>query len=422
MNTPILHSDLNGFFASVECFLDPSIRHLPVAVGGDADARHGIVLAKNDIAKKYKIQTGEALWQARQKCPQLHFVKPHFQRYLDFSKAAQQIYLDYSDKVESFGIDECWLDVSSSALVYNDAAEIAEIIRKRIHAELGITCSIGVSWNKVFAKLGSDIKKPNAVTVITPENYREIVWPLPVEDLFYVGPATRKKLKDFGVYTIGALAQLDLNFIRNRLGKHGELIWHYANGLDRTPVRSLDWRTAIKGVGNSTTTPYDLTTNDDVKRIFYMLADSVAHRLRKHGLKGKLVQIWIRSNDLQGFERQTPLESPTCLTNEIADAAFKLFLPNYDWSKPIRSLGIRAANLSDVHSDRQYDLFDHEQRRERLEQLEHCVDGLRARFGSGIVTRALLIKEKTKLAANAGQPTFMHSVELSQADQLNTGK
>ncbi len=402
--------------------LDPSIRHLPVAVGGDAEARHGIILAKNDIAKRFKIQTGEALWQARQKCPQLHFVKPSYQRYVDFSKAAQQVYLDFSDKVESYGIDECWLDVSGSALLHKDGDEVAHIIRGRIESELGITCSIGVSWNKVFAKLGSDMKKPNAVTVITKDNYRDKVWPLPVEDLFYVGPATKKKLNNFAVYSIGDLARLDLKFIQKALGKHGDLIWHYANGIDESSVHSLDWRTAIKGIGNSTTTPYDLTDNDDVKRIFYMLAESVSRRLRKNALKAKVVQIWIRSNDLSGFERQTQLDKPSCLTGELAEASIKLFLPNYNWYKPIRSLGIRATNLSAIFGDRQYDLFDNEQKRERWEKLESCVDGLKERFGSKIVTRALLVKEPTKIRANEGAPSFANSIVMSEADVLELRK
>lgn len=422
MNTPILHCDLNGFFAAVECMLDPSIGHLPVVVGGDAEARHGIVLAKNEVARKYKIQTGEALCQARKKCPQMHFVKPEFQHYLSFSKAAQAIYLDYADKVESFGIDECWLDVSSSALFHKDGEEIAQIIRKRVEKELGITCSIGVSWNKAFAKLGSDMKKPNAVTVITRENYQNCVWCLPVDKLLYVGSATKNKLVQMGVHTIGALAQLDLKFVRLMLGKHGELVWRYANGLDDSPVHSLDWRSTIKGVGNSTTTPYDLTSNTDVKRIFCLLADSVAQRLRKNGLKAQLVQIWIRSNDLTAFERQAPLDNPTCLTDELARAAYEIFLLNYNWHKPIRSLGIRATQLCDCNINRQYDLFDIEQKRERLENLEYCVDKIRARYGSKSITRALLIKERSKISANHGQPTFTHSVELSQADEVAFGK
>ena len=422
MNNPILHCDLNGFFASVECMLNPSISHLPVAVGGDAEARHGIVLAKNEIARKYGIRTGETLWQARQKCPHVHFVKPHYQHYIDFSKAAQQIYLDYSDKVESFGIDECWLDVSSATLFHKDSVEIAELVRCRIKEQLGITCSIGVSWNKVFAKLGSDIKKPDAVTVVSKDNYQDAIWRLPVEDLFYVGPATKLKLQRIAVNSIGDLAKLDELFVRNYLGKHGELIWHYANGLDASPVHNVDWRNTIKGVGNSTTTPYDLTSNDDVRRIFYILADSVAARLRKHGLKGRLVQIWIRSSDLSGIERQLPLTRYTCLTNEIAETAYTIFTPNYSWDKPIRSLGIRVSDLSTGCADIQFDLFGQEYKRERAENLEHCIDGLRARFGSTIITRALLIKERTKVRANEGAPTFMHTAELSQADMINLRK
>lgn len=205
----ILHCDMNNFYASVECLYNPALRGKPVAVGGDVEARHGIILAKNYEAKKYGVQTGEALWQAKQKCPGLTIVPPSFEKYLRFSRLAREIYGCYTDRIESFGLDECWLDLTGSERLFGGGKAVADKLRERIKFELGVTISVGVSHNKIFAKLGSDMKKPDATTVITRENYKDVVWPLPVSDLLFVGPATTRKLARYGIHTIGQLAQAD---------------------------------------------------------------------------------------------------------------------------------------------------------------------------------------------------------------------
>ena len=276
----ILHSDLNSFYASVECLYNPKIRDLPVAVCGDPAARHGIVLTKNQHAKKYGVTTGQPIWQAKQMCPKLIVVEPHYDLYLRFSKLAREIYYQYTNQIESFGIDEAWLDVTGSTKLFGCGVEIAEKIRKQIFAELGITVSIGVSFNKIFAKLGSDYKKPDAVTDFNRENYRDKVWPLPVADLLYVGNATDKKMRKFGISTIGKLAESDTRLLYSNFGKIGIMLQRFANGLDHTPVTVNDENSVIKSIGNSMTTSRDLVTLEDVWVTLLMLSESVATRLR----------------------------------------------------------------------------------------------------------------------------------------------
>ena len=258
MERIILHSDCNSFYASVECLHHPEIREKPVAVGGDIEQRHGIILAKNQLAKQFHVSTGEAIWRAKQKCPELIVLPPNFPLYLRFSRLARDIYLDYSNRVEPFGLDEAWLDITSSENQKDKGERTAHEIRKRIREELGITVSIGVSYNKIFAKLGSDYRKPDAVTMITKENYRQIAWPLPVSDLLYVGPATKRKLNGFGVHTIGELAQTPVEILRSKFGKIGDILWCFSNGLDSSPVADFQNQPVVKSIGNSTTAPRDL--------------------------------------------------------------------------------------------------------------------------------------------------------------------
>ena len=265
MDPIILHSDMNNFYASVEILYDPSLNGRPVAVAGDEEARHGIVLAKNDLAKQFGIRTGQVLWEARQQCPELICVPAHYERYLHFSALARDIYISYTDQVEAFGLDECWLDVTGSVGLFGDGVTIANDIRARIRRELGLTVSVGVSYNKVFAKLGSDMKKPDATSVITPDNFRETAWRLPVSDLLYVGPATTRKLAQFGIHTIGALAQADQGFLYSLLGKNGIMLHRFANGQDHSGVRRYYAVPPMKSIGNSTTAPRDLVSEDDVK-------------------------------------------------------------------------------------------------------------------------------------------------------------
>ncbi len=387
----ILHADLNNFYASVECLYNPRLRGLPVAVCGDPAARHGIVLAKNYPAKAYGIKTGEAIWQARQKCPGLIVVTPNYQRYIRFSQDVRQIYGDYTDQIEPFGLDESWLDVTGTCRGRISGERIADRLRARIRDELGLTVSVGVSFNKIFAKLGSDMRKPDATTVISLDNFRTRVWPLPASDLLYVGPATQRKLSRLGIHTIGSLASLDTSFLRAYLGKWGEVLHSFANGLDSSPVTVQGYQSAIKSIGNSTTTPRDLESEHDVRLILYVLAESVAARLREHHFKCQTVQIHVRDAGLYSFERQARLERPSYLTSDLVRLGFQLFRQSYDWSRPIRSIGIRGSDLVSADTLIQLSLLTDETRNCRLERLEQTMDQLRGRFGHACVRRAMLL-------------------------------
>ena len=394
MDRVILHSDCNSFYASVECLHHPEIRDKPVAVGGDVEQRHGIILAKNQIAKRYKIQTGEALWQAKQKCPDLVIVPPNFQLYMRFSKMARNIYLDYTNQVEPFGLDEAWLDVTGNTKIQGDGLSIAKEISDRIRFELGITVSIGVSYNKIFAKLGSDYKKPDAITIMSKDNFKQIVWPLPASDLLYVGRSTQRKLTSLGVHTIGELAGTSQGILHSNFGKWGDVLYCFANGYDTSPVADFDNRPLVKSIGNSTTTPRDLTTNDDVKIILYVLADSVSRRLREQGFKARTVCISVRDNELSSFTRQYTMKQYTNITSEIAQCGIALFRKHYHWGKPIRSIGISVTDLVSDTIATQTDLFTDESRREQKERLDGTVDWLKNRFGSYCVQPAVLLADR----------------------------
>ena len=393
MERVILHSDCNNFYASVECLHRPEIRGKPVAVTGDAELRHGIILAKNYAAKKYGIQTGEPIWAAQRKCPGLVLLPANFPLYLRFSRLCRQVYMDYTEQVESFGLDEAWLDVTGSARLLGGGLQIAEDIRKRIKYELGITVSIGVSYNKIFAKLGSDIKKPDAITVLSRDNYKDVAWPLPVEDLLYVGRATKRKLNAFGVRTIGDLAGTPDEVLRAKFGKWGDILWCFANGLDSSPVAAFDAQAPVKSVGNSTTTPRDLVTDEDVKIIYTVLVDSVARRMREQGFAGRTVTIHVRDNQLYSFTRQCQMERHTDLTGDILRAAMTLFRRVYHWTNPVRSVGVSVSDLVPAASWVQTDLFCDEEARMRRERLDKSLDWLKSRFGSYCVRPAVLLTD-----------------------------
>ena len=390
MERIILHSDCNSFYASVECLHRPEIRDKPVAVGGDVEQRHGIILAKNEYAKKYGIKTGEALWQAQQKCPGLVIVPPRFALYQRFSKLCHKIYLDYTDRVEPFGLDECWLDITAKGA---DGVKMAHEIRERIKYELGITVSIGVSYNKIFAKLGSDYKKPDAVTEISRENYREIAWPLPAGDLLYVGPATQRKLQSYCKHTIGDLANTPERTLKGWFGKWGSVLYAFSNGYDNTPVAQYGDHEEIKSIGNSTTTPRDLVDIEDVKIILYVLGDSVARRLREQGCKGRTISISVRDNQLISFTRQHTFAHYTNITSEIAQVSIELFVQNYKWNQPIRSLGISISDLVSNDTPLQMDMFGSGLEQLRKEQLDSAVDNLKRRFGTSAVLPAVLLTD-----------------------------
>ncbi len=386
MDREILHCDLNNFYASVECLYNPALWSVPMAVCGSIESRHGIVLAKNILAKQAGIKTGQVIWQAKNICPGLVLVRPDMKKYLRFSRKARNIYERYTGRIESFGIDECWLDVSGS----NRAADIGESIRTAVREELGITISVGVSWNKIFAKLGSDLQKPDALTDITRQNYKARVWPLPAQELLYVGRSTQRKLNRVGLYTIGDIACAAPEFLRTLLGKWGYTLWIYANGLDDSVVNTMDFERDVKGVGNSTTTPRDLTCDQDVKLVFFALAESVAERLRNHGFRGKTLAISIKDNELNYITRQCKLQQSTFISRRIAETAMALFHENWNFSKPIRALGVRMTDLEPVDSCRQISFLTSE--KDYIdEKLECTIDSIRGRFGHYSIQRGICL-------------------------------
>ena len=387
MDRVILHCDMNGFYASVELLDYPQLKDKPMAVCGNPNDRHGIILAKNEIAKKYGVVTAETLWQARKKCPGLQVVPPHHHKYRHYSKLINQIYLRYTDMVEPFSVDESWLDVTGSTKLFGTGSQIADEIRQTVKKELGLTLSAGVSFNKIFAKMGSDYKKPDATTVITRENFKLLLWPMNVRSMFFVGKATAGKLHDYGIKTIGELANSDRNMIKKMLGKQGGLIHDYANGLDTTPVLRYDHLEKIKSVGNGTTFRRNLQGFDDIKIGVIGLADTVASRLRKHKLKAFGVKVDIKDPALKVISRQQQLDNPTNLTEVITETALSIIRKSWSMRDPIRMLTITAINLCDENQAQQLSLFSDENISiEKGEKVERAMDSIRQKFGSGAIS------------------------------------
>lgn len=412
MSRIILHSDCNCFYASVECALNPALKGKPVAVSGNPEKRHGIILAKSEEAKKFGVKTGEAIWQAKKKCPQLITLPPNFSKYVEYSKSVKEIYYKYTDMVESFGLDEAWLDVTGSTRLFGNGYETAQKIRSRIKKELDITVSIGVSYNKIFAKLGSDYKKPDAVTLINKSNYKHMVWSLPAEDLLYVGSATKKKLNSLGIFTIGQIANTPVDILKKNLGKWGQMLHSFANGNDTSTVALYGETSPVKSIGNSTTSPRDLKDITDVKIIMGVLADSVARRMREQGLSCMLVSITVRDNSLCSFTRQKKLLSYTDITSEILSTALALFKESYSWKKPIRSLGLSVSELTCKDSGTQLSLFEDNKKRLRQESLDKTTDALKNRFGNFIINPAVMLKDTTLSSFNPKADHTIHPVAL----------
>ena len=385
----ILHCDMNAFYASVEIQRHPELRGKPVAVCGSQEERHGIVLTANYIAKPRGVKTGMAIWQAKQVCPDLVTLPPDMAEYIRISRYAREIYEDYTDQVEPFGLDESWLDVTGSVGLYGSPVSIAQEISGRIKKELGITASIGVANNKVTAKLGSDYKKPDAITRIEADNYKEIVYPLPVEDLLYVGPATSRKLRAVGISTIGRLAECPAEFLERRLGKMGVILHMFANGRDVSPVQRTDHIPNIKSVGNSATTPRDLVSEADVQLMLLLLAESVCTRMRELASRCTVVEISVRDSELRTYCRQKKLPRPSCSSQELAEVGLSLFRRSYDWARPIRSIGIRGAGLVEA-AEQQLSLYADDRRRDKWEQIDKAVDWLRERYGYMSIRRAMV--------------------------------
>ena len=392
MERIILHSDLNNFYASVACLYDPDLRGKPVAVAGDAEARHGIVLAKNDAAKRCGVATGNPLWLAKQRCPGIVFVPPDYDRYLRYSELTRELYGSYTDRVEPYGLDECWLDVSESTTLFGDGKRIADDIRRRIRTELGVTASIGVSFNKIFAKLGSDYKKPDAVTEFTRENFKELVWPLPAADLLFVGKSTQEALRKYGIYTIGDAAKADRKLLKRLFGKAGEQLSMYANGEDRSPVRRVNEHEEVKSIGNSTTAVHDLKDDGEIRAELYMLSESVAQRLREKGLCGYNVQLSVRKYNLETYQRQKMLDTAVADSKSIFDAAYGLFRAHHT-GESIRSIGVRVSSLVPLGMS-QCSLFEDAARGQKAQKLETTVDFLRCKYGGDIIDRGIKVMHK----------------------------
>ena len=409
-NRVILHSDMNACYAAIEHLHHPELNGKPLAVGGDPEARHGIVLTADYLAKKHGVKTGMALWQAKQVCPELNFVSPRMDLYLRFSRMAHEIYGEYTNLQEPYGVDESWLDVTASSTLKGDGYKIAKEISNRMKSELGITVSIGVSFNKIFAKLGSDYKKPDAITTMYEDEFKNKAWALPASDLLYVGRSTSQKLARFGIKTIGELARTDEKLLVSQLGKMGGILWAFANGYDDSPVKMEHTHAPIKSIGNSTTTPRDLENNEDVKIVLYILAESVAARLRENGFKCRVVEISVRDNELYSFTRQHKIDHATNITGEIAAEAYRIFNENYDWRKPIRSIGVRGADLVNDNYWEQIDLFSSVEQREKQMKLDDAVDTIRRRFGFYSVQRGLMYRDKILASVNAKEEHTTHPV------------
>ncbi len=389
----ILHCDMNGFFASIELLDYPEFRDKPMAVCGNPQSRHGIILAKNEIAKAYGIVTAETLWQARKKCPDLVTVPPHHEKYRHYSRLINEIYQEFTDQVEPFSIDESWLDVTGSRRLFGTGAEIADAIRRKIKETYNLTLSVGVSFNKIFAKMGSEYKKPDATTEIRRDNFRDILWPMDIGQLFFVGEVTAQKLRTCGIKTIGELALSDRLMVMELLGKHGGEIHDYANGLDSTPVLRFDQLERMKSVGHGTTFSRNISGEEEIRTAVVGLSDEVATRLRKNRVKAFGVKVDIKDPGFKTISRQMQLDNPTNLTDKIAETAMEIIGKSWKIRNPIRMLTVTGINLCDENQAEQLSLFASENVRiDVSEKAERAVDNIRDRFGNDAIKFASTIK------------------------------
>lgn len=397
MSRVILHCDMNNFYASVECMLHPEFRGMPLAVCGDSEERHGIVLAKNYLAKACGIKTGDVIWEAKQKCKDLITVKPHFDEYMKMSALAREIYGKYTSLVEPFGLDECWLDITGSVKDLNEGVVIANKIRERIKNELGVTVSVGVSFNKVFAKLGSDLKKPDAVTLIPKDNFLSLIGDLPASDMIGIGRATKERLSTYCVETINDLAVFSRSLLNNLFGKCGDVLWKNANGLDDSPVLSRAVEVLDKSVGNGITAPYDLETSEEVWKLMLELSQEIGHRLNVFGKSAGTVAIYIKDNDLNVRQWQCALPEETQNAYVIAKVAFELFNKHYSWEKPVRAVTVRAIGLSSGEAPSQLNIFSTVKQETVADaRLENTVEDIRGRFGDTSIKNAVVLGKSLK--------------------------
>ena len=384
MDRTILHIDVNNFFASIEIMLNPNLKGLPVAVCGSEDDRHGIVLAKSYEAKKFGVKTAETVWQAKKKCPNLIIVPPQYEEYKKYSKLIQNIYYSYTDQVEPFGLDECWLDVTGSLKLFGNVENIAEEIKERVKKEIGVTVSIGVSFTKTFAKLGSDLKKPDAIKYISKENFKNIVWPLVTNEIIGVGKSTFKILEEMNLKTIGELANCDISLLEQKLGKHGRILWKRVNGIDDEIVDANMYIASPKSIGNGKTFRNDLTKINDIRSAFQNLTYEISNKLKKHRLEAKNIQIVIRDNQFNDKQLQCELPTITSSSLIITNTAMDLF-KKYKWNKPIRALTIRAINLIEEGTNDQISLFEEKDEYEKIKKIDKVMFEINNKFGPNSV-------------------------------------
>lgn len=382
MDRVILHCDMNSFFASVELLEHPELAGKPVAVCGDPDSRHGIILAKNEAAKKFGVKTAETIWQAKKKCPKLVFLPPHMSKYKRFSYELNKIYQRYTDLVEPFSIDESWLDVTASRNLFGSGRHIADEIRETVKRELGLTLSAGVSFNKVFAKMGSEYKKPDATTEITRDNYKQLLWPLEASEMFFVGKASAQKLKTLGIKTIGDIAASSPEALSAILGKQGRAMWEHANGIDDSPVMHYSHREKVKSVGNGSTFRRNLTTENDIRIAVTALSDTVTSRLRKCNRKAGGIKVDIKDPDFKVFSKQKQLFVPTNLSSDFVKASMEIIHSIWREGQPVRLITITGIYLTDEDESTQLSLFGgDEDSRIKGEALDHTMDLVREKYG-----------------------------------------
>ena len=391
MDRVILHCDLNNFYASVECLRHPELAGKPLAVSGNPRTRTGIILAKNNLAKSMGVQTGDVIWKAKQKCPYLICVAPHHEEYATYSQKVREIYLRFTDRVEPFGLDECWLDVTHSTKLFGSGRQIADTLRETVKRELGLTISVGVSFCKMFAKLGSDLKKPDGTTEITRENFRDIVWKLPADSLMYVGRRRSEVLKKLNIITGEDLAKADEKVLSHYFGVGGKEIIDIANGIDNTEVSIFGDNTAIKSIGNGTTAIHDITSEDEFRKIAYFLCDSISSRMRKQSLCGSTITLSIRDSSLKWVSFSKTFPSPICHTKDLFDATMKIYKTNWKIANAIRSMRISCSNLLSDDFDRQIDLFSTIATDTKKTNEEKSIDKIREKYGDMGIKKALLL-------------------------------
>jgi DNA polymerase-4 len=373
MERILLHSDLNNFYASVECLYDERLRGVPMAVVGDPAMRHGIILAKNDIAKKMGIITGESIFSAKKKVANLMTLTADYPKYVDYAKRVRRIYREYSGEVIPFGLDEAWVDLTGRALNIGEGAMLADELRARIRAELGLTASVGVSYNYIFAKLASDMKKPDATTILAKEDLEPVIWCRPAFELLFVGPATRKKLVSMGVLTIGDLARFNPKLLKRALGKNGETLWHFANGDDRLFDPKTPEHDPYKSMGNTVTMPYDLTRELDILTMIYVLSKTVSARLKNHKLKAACISILLKYSDFTCVNRQLSVSLPTDKEQDIYKSAKSLFASNFNGT-PLRSVGVHVSRLKNNKYE-QLTLLDEDEKIAEIAEIENNLRG-----------------------------------------------